>query len=104
MGQISACTVTYIFMNNNMENWFEQRQIDVLKPNETVNFYPVLRASPEDDYYILCQYKNITHDENNNVVRQSWLHFKIKYSSKEGEIYTNILDKIEVIDNANSAL
>ena len=42
---------------------------------------------PEGDYYVVCQYEQITAVDNNEVWYQTWLPFMLKRASKEGEVY-----------------
>jgi len=58
-GNASAFDITISLMDQNRKDWFEQKQVDVIRPNETVIFRPVLCARPESNYFILCQYNDM---------------------------------------------
>ena len=78
-GNASACDVTISLMDKDRKNWFEKKEVDVIRPNETVIFKPVLRARPEGEYCIECQYKNITTNTNKSIWKDIWLLFKLGY-------------------------
>ncbi len=94
-GKVSASEVRIFLMDKNKKDWFEQKQVDVLRHNETINFQPILRARPEGDYFILCQYKNIVPNHNKNIWNQIWLSFNIKHASKSNETYI-ITGKLDI--------
>ena len=85
-GDASACDVTISLMDKDKKNWFEKKEVDVIRPNETIIFKPVLRARPEGEYCVVCDYKNISDDEDKNVY-STWLLINMNYASKDSEIY-----------------
>ncbi len=95
-GKTSASEVTISLMNKDKRDWFEQKQVDTIRPNETVDFQPILSARPEGNYFILCQYQSVTTEVNNEHWNQIWLPFRFSYSSRQKEIYVNAY-KIEIL-------
>jgi len=58
----------------------------ILRANESLEFKPILHR-PEGRYYILCQYKRVSSQDEGDVWAQTWFPFNLKRASKEGEVY-----------------
>ena len=52
----------------------------------SLDFKPLLNRS-EGNYYVVCQYKQITSADNNEIWHQTCLPFTLKMASEEGEVY-----------------
>ena len=53
---------------------------------ESLEFKPILSRN-EGDYYVVCQYKQMTSIDNIEIWHQTWLPFTLKMATKEGEVY-----------------
>ena len=51
-----------------------------------LEFKPILNR-PEGKYDLLCQYKQVSSQGENEVWAQTWLPFNVSKASKEGEVY-----------------
>ncbi len=71
---------------NNRQEWLDTYRETILRANESLEFRPVLHL-PEGRYYMLCQYKYVASQDEDKVWAQTWLPFKVKRASKEGEVY-----------------
>lgn len=86
-GNSSAAQVTVALMKVNRKDWLEYKQVDVLRIGESIRFQPVLCGRDEGDYFILCWYRNISHEETEENRNQTWLPFNLSKASKEGVVY-----------------
>ncbi len=68
------------------KNQLESMREIALGIGESLEFKPILNR-PEGDYYMVCQYRQITSINNNEIWHQTWLPFMLKRASKEGEVY-----------------
>ena len=66
--------------------WLDTQRETILGADESLEFKPILHRT-EGSYYILCQYKQISSQDEGNIWAQTWLPFKLKKASKEGEVY-----------------
>ena len=89
--------------------WLDTQRKTILRADESQEFKPILHR-PEGNYYILCQYKQVSSQDEADMWAQTWLPFKLKEASKESEVYVvpgelafkfNVAkeDKIEVFFN-----
>ncbi|MFC2051907.1 tyrosine-type recombinase/integrase [Chloroflexota bacterium] len=94
---------------NNRQEWLDTYRETILRANESLEFGPVLHRL-EGSYYILCQYKHVSSQDEDKVWAQTWLPFKLTKASKEGEVYVSpgelvfkfgisTKDKIEIFMN-----
>jgi len=51
-----------------------------------LKFKPMLNR-PEGKYYIICQYKRVSSQIEDETWYQTWLPFNLSKASKEGEVY-----------------
>ena len=58
----------------------------VLGVGKELEFKPILNR-PEGEYYIVCQYKHASYQNENETWAQTWLPFTLSKASKEGEVY-----------------
>ncbi len=66
--------------------WLDTQRETMLRADESLEFKPVLHR-PEGRYYILCQYKRVSYQDEDDMWAQTWLPFKLKKASREGEVY-----------------
>jgi integrase/recombinase XerD len=66
--------------------WLDTQRETVLRANESLEFKPILHR-PEGSYYILCQYKRVSSQDEDDIWAQTWLPFKLKKASKKSEVY-----------------
>jgi site-specific recombinase XerD len=58
----------------------------VLGAGKELEFKPILNR-PEGKYYIVCQYKRLSSQNEEETLDQTWLPFNLSKASKVGEIY-----------------
>ena len=58
----------------------------VIGVGEYIEYKPMLNR-PGGQYYVVCQYKQLSIGDEKEVCYQTWLPFRLKYASKEGEVY-----------------
>ncbi len=66
--------------------WIDTQRETVLRADESLEFKPILHR-PEGRYYILCQHKRVSSQDEDDMWVQTWLPFKLKKASKESEVY-----------------
>ena len=69
--------------------WLDTYRETILRANESLEFGPILHGRPKDMYYILCQYKQVSSQDEEEIWAQTWLPFKLSKASKEGEVYVS---------------
>jgi hypothetical protein len=58
----------------------------VLRVGEEIEFRPILDEQAEGKYYIVCQYKQVSSDDDAEVFSQTWYPLYIHRASKVGEV------------------
>ncbi len=84
-GNSPAVEIELLLLDVNRKLLESMREI-ALGIGESLEFKPMLNR-PEGDYYVVCQYKQITSVDNNEIWHQTCLPFTLKMASKEGEVY-----------------
>ncbi|MFC1914640.1 tyrosine-type recombinase/integrase [Chloroflexota bacterium] len=82
-----------IALLDSKKEWLDTQRETRLRDNETLIFKPVLNR-PVGRYYILCQYKRVSFSDEDDTWVQTWLPFKLKKASREGELYV-LLGELE---------
>jgi len=60
----------------------------VLRIGEELEFRPMLNRS-EGNYYLVCQYRQVSYNNEADTWDQTWLPFRLSKASREGEIYVS---------------
>ncbi|MFC1919112.1 hypothetical protein ACFLWW_04005, partial [Chloroflexota bacterium] len=84
-GNIPAIEIEMALLDSRRQ-WIDTQRETVLRADESLQFKPILHR-PEGRYYILCQYKQVSSQNEDDVWAQTWLPFKLKKASKQGEVY-----------------
>ncbi|MFC1913727.1 tyrosine-type recombinase/integrase [Chloroflexota bacterium] len=84
-GNSPAVQIELLLLDMDRKMLESMREI-ALGIGESLEFKPRLNR-PEGNYYIVCQYKQITSVNNNEIWHQTWLPFTLRMASKEGEVY-----------------
>jgi len=84
-GNSPALEIELLLLDNDRKLLESMREI-ALGIGESLDFKPMLNR-PEGDYYVVCQYKQITSVDNNEIWHQKCLPFTLKMASKEDEVY-----------------
>jgi len=71
---------------NSRREWLDTQRDTMLRVDESLEFKPILHR-PEGRYYILCQYKRVSSQDEDDIWTQTWLPFKLKKASKQSEVY-----------------
>jgi hypothetical protein len=84
-GQSPAIEVELTLLNEERDLLDAYRET-VLGVGKELEFKPILKR-PEGKYYIVCQYKHASYQNENETWDQTWLPFELSKASKEGEVY-----------------
>lgn len=73
---------------DNRQEWLDTQRETILRANESLEFRPILHRSA-GRYYILCQHKQVSSQDEDAVWSQAWLPFNLIKASKKGEVYVS---------------
>jgi integrase/recombinase XerD len=84
-GDGPAIEIEMALLDNKLD-WLDTYRETTLRVGGQLIFKPMLHR-PEGNYYMLCQYKQISpHDDDENWA-QTWLPFRLSKASGQGEVY-----------------
>ena len=86
-GDSPAIEVELALLDNRQE-WLDTQRETILRANESLEFRPILHR-PAGRYYILCQYKQVSSQDEDAVWSQTRLPFNLIKASKKGEVYVS---------------
>ena len=86
-GNEPAIEVELALLDNRQE-WLDTQRETILRANESLEFRPILHR-PAGRYYILCQYKQVSSQDEDAVWSQTRLPFNLIKASKKGEVYVS---------------
>ncbi len=75
-----------IALLDDRKSLLEIRRESVIVVGEHIEYKPLLNR-PEGQYYVVCQYKQLSLGDDKEVWYETRLPFRLKYASKEGEVY-----------------
>ena len=75
-----------IALLDDRKSLLEIRRESVIGVGEYIEYKPLLNR-PEGQYYVVCQYKQLSRIDDKEVWYQTWLPFQLKDASEAGEVY-----------------